>query len=143
MANTANKTVETTENVFNFIRTVADDTRREDSLRLIAIITSETGLEPRMWGTNIVGFGRYHYRYDSGHEGDAPLVGFSPRKQELVLYLAADFEGRTALLHDLGKHRSGKACVYLKKLADANEQVLRKMITATVDWIGRHYPDGR
>ncbi len=143
MANTANKTVETTENAFDFIRTVADDTRREDSLRLIAIITSETGLEPRMWGTNIVGFGRYHYRYDSGHEGDAPLVGFSPRKQELVLYLAAGLEGRTALLHDLGKHRSGKACVYLKKLADANEQVLRKMITATVDRIRKHYPDGR
>ena len=72
MAGTANKTVETAENAFDFIRTVVNYTRREDSLRLIAIIRSETGLEPRMWGTNIVGFGRYHYRYDSGHGGCAP-----------------------------------------------------------------------
>src|SRR5690606_13530147 len=123
-----NKTVETTASVVDFLDTLADDAKRKDSLRLAEIIKAETGFEPRMWGTSIIGFGSYHYHYDSGREGDAPLVGFSPRKNEFALYLAQDFEEREELLRQFGKHKTGKACIYVKKLADINEGILKRMI---------------
>ncbi|MFC7522734.1 DUF1801 domain-containing protein [Parapedobacter sp. GCM10030251] len=135
-----NKTVETTASVVDFLDTLADDAKRKDSLRLTEIIKAETGFEPRMWGTSIIGFGSYHYHYDSGREGDAPLVGFSPRKNEFALYLAQDFEEREELLRQFGKHKTGKACIYVKKLADINEGILKRMIAASVNSTRKKYP---
>lgn len=135
-----NKTTETSDSVTGFLSGVADDTKRADSLGLVQLLSAQTGLEPRMWGPNIVGFGSYHYQYASGHAGDAPLVAFSPRANALVLYLAADFPGREALLQQLGKHKSGKSCIYLKKLADVNQEVLKEMVTESVKHIKEVYP---
>lgn len=135
-----NKTAETTASVADFLDTLADDAKRKDSLRLAEIIKVETGFEPRMWGTSIIGFGSYHYRYDSGREGDAPLVGFSPRKNEFALYLSQDFEEREELLRQFGKHKTGKACVYVKKLADINEGILKRMIVASINSTRKKYP---
>lgn len=143
MAQAKNKTAETAYSVFQFLDTVADETKRKDSLRLVEIMKTETGFEPRMWGASIIGFGSYHYRYDSGREGDAPLVGFSPRKNELALYLAHNFGNREDLLQQFGKHKSGKACIYVKKLTDIDEGILKKMITASVNWTRKKYPDGK
>ncbi|SMO76194.1 protein of unknown function (DU1801) [Solitalea koreensis] len=92
-----------------------------------------------MWGSSIVGFGNYHYKYNSGHEGDAPLIGFSPRKDALTLYLSPIFEKKVELLQQLGKHKTGKGCIYLKNLEDINIEVLKEMITSSVNHIKSHY----
>ena len=134
-----NKTTETESSVTDFINTVADVAKRNDSHYLAKLITAQTGLPAKMWGTAIVGFGSYHYKYDSGHEGDAPLIGFSPRANALVLYMAPDFEQRNELLQKFGKHKQGKACIYVKKMADINEEVLREMITNSVEWMKSRY----
>jgi len=141
MGQARNKTVETTDSVADFIGSIADEAKRNDSLRLSEIMEAETGHPPRMWGDSIVGFGSYHYRYDSGHEGDAPLVGFSPRKNELSIYLMSAFDRRAEMLANLGRHKSGKACIYIKKLTDVDERILRKLIAASVKWIRERYPN--
>ena len=127
-----NKTTETTKSVAAFIKTVKDEAKRKDSLQLIEIITKETGFGPKMWGPFIIGFGSVHYIYESGREGDMPLVGFSPRAAALVLYLSGSFEKREELLATLGKHKTDKGCVYIKSLEDINLAVLKKMIINTV-----------
>ena len=99
-----------------------------------------TGDEPKMWGSSIIGFGSYHYKYASGHEGDAPLAGFSPRKDALVVYIANEFKDREELLSKLGKHKSSKACVYIKKLSDVDLAVLEKLIVNSTDYIKKLYP---
>jgi uncharacterized protein DUF1801 len=115
--------------VEEFLESVADEGRRADARRLGEIMGEVTGEEPRMWGSSIVGFGRYQYRYESGREGDAALVGFSPRKEHLVVYLVGGFEERHAsTLARLGPHKAGKGCLYLKRLADVNEDALRELI---------------
>lgn len=141
MGQAKNKTVETMDSVADFIHSVANETRRNDSLRLTEIMEAEAGYPPRMWGDRIIGFGSYHYRYDSGHEGDAPLVGFSPRKSELSIYLMSAFDQRAEMLAGLGKHKSGKACIYIKKLADVDEPILRQLIAASVKWTRERYPN--
>lgn len=140
MPQAKNKTTETAASVVDFLDTVVDEAKRKDSLHLVEIMKAKTGFEPRMWGTSIIGFGSYHYRYESGREGNAPLVGFSPRKNELALYLAADFEEREELLRRLGRHKTGKACIYVTKLADVNEEILKKLITASMNQTLRKYP---
>jgi hypothetical protein len=127
-----NKTTETTQSVADFLNTIADDAKRADSFRLMEIIKEATGFEPKMWGSAIVGFGSYHYKYASGHEGDAPKAGFSPRAKEFSLYLSSNYIGREILMQKLGKHKSGVACVYFKKLADINENVLHEMIVTSI-----------
>jgi len=122
-----NKTKETEVNVTEFVNKVENEVKRSDSFRLIEIYRSLTGFEPKMWGPTIIGFGSYHYKYASGHEGDAPLAAFSPRKDALVLYFATEFRDREKLLAQLGKHRSSKSCVYVKKLADLDIEVLKTM----------------
>ena len=115
--------------VGEFLATVADDRRRTDARRICAIMSDITGQAPVMWGPSIVGFGRYHYRYGSGHEGDAPLVGFSPRRQHLVVYLVGGFEQRYGpALARLGPHKTGKGCLYLKSLVGVDETALRELI---------------
>jgi len=126
-------TLPTDASVAGFLAGVPDERRREDAGRLCAIMQEITGESPAMWGTSIVGFGAYHYRYASGHEGDAPLAGFSPRRQQLVIYLASEFERRyQPVLARLGPHRAGKGCLYLKRLDDVDEAALRELIDRSV-----------
>ena len=134
------KTKPTALSVADFIAAVEDPKRREDATALVAIIEDETGEKATMWGSSIIGFGRYHYRYDSGHEGDACLVGFSPRKANLVLYMTADEPERSERLTRLGKHKSGKGCVYVNRLADLDEAVLREMARVSVETLKARYP---
>lgn len=134
MANPKAKTIETTNIVSGFVKKVEDKQRQKDCLTIIEIMKKQSGFDPKMWGPAIIGFGSYHYKYESGHEGDAPLVGFSPRKSEFALYIA-NFDGKQELLKTFGKHKTAKACVYIKKLEDINVEVLKKMITGSV----KHY----
>ena len=138
-----NKTIQTDASVEDFVSKVENEMRRSDSLRLIAIFKSITGFEPKMWGPTIIGFGTYHYKYASGHEGDAPLAGFSPRKDSLVIYFASDFKGKENLLSKLGKHKSSKACVYAKKLDDLDIAVLEKMTKNSIAHITSLYQTER
>ena len=134
MAKIKAKTTETTTSVPNFVKTVEDKQRQDDCLTIIEIMKKQSGFEPKMWGSAIIGFGSYHYKYESGHEGDAPLVSFSPRKTEFALYIA-NFDGKQELLKNFGKHKTAKSCVYIKKLGDISVEVLKKMITGSV----KHY----
>ena len=134
-----NKTVETKASVKKFLNAVTDETKRKDSFRLVEIMQEHSGYEPKMWGPAIVGFGSYHYRYESGREGDAPVAAFSPRKKELTIYLATNYPERDKLLKEFGKHTSSKACIYVKKLSDINESVLKKMVQASVKYMKSNY----
>ena len=136
-----NKTTETTASVTDFINSVTNETKRADSYELIKLIEQQTGLKAKMWGSGIVGFGSYHYQYESGHKGDAPLVGFSPRSSAITLYLYFAEERKEKLLQQLGKHKTGKGCIYVKKLSDVNVDVLKEMITESVMYIRTKYPD--
>ena len=115
-----------------FLENIADEGRRKDCNALVKLMKRVTGAKPVMWGPSIVGFGSYHYKYDSGHEGDSCVVGFSPRKTDLTLYLSSELPGREALLKKLGKHKSGRACVYVKRLADVDLDVLEELIRRSV-----------
>jgi hypothetical protein len=127
-----NKTKPTKLSVAAFIDALTDQTRRADARALVKLMQSAAGEEPTMWGPSIVGFGSYHYTYDSGREGDMPLVAFSPRKAATVLYNAIGFGGSEALLAKLGKHTSGKGCLYIKKLADVDHAVLKALIVQSL-----------
>lgn len=120
-----NKTAATQQNVFDFIEEFSTtEQKKTDALQLIALMKQLSGFEPYMWGTSIVGFGTYHYKYESGHEGDAPLLGFSPRKTAISLYVFTGLEQHESLLEGLGKYKRGKACIYINKLSDIEEAVL-------------------
>jgi Domain of unknown function (DU1801) len=140
MAKATAKTTETKNSVSAFLKKVADETKRKDSLRLVKIMEEETGFKAKMWGPAIVGFGSYHYKYESGHEGDAPLAGFSPRANALTLYIGLDPVTREKMLSVLGKHKTSKGCIYVKKLEDIDEKVLRKMAKASVKYMQQKYP---
>src|SRR5258706_9946553 len=127
-----NKTRPTKLSVSGFINALTDDTRRADAKTLVKLLQNATGEKPTMWGPAIIGFGSYHYVYDSGREGDMPLVGFSPRKAATVLYLGLGAGGSEALLAKLGKHTTGKGCLYVKKLADVDSEVLGSLIAKSV-----------
>lgn len=135
-----NKTTETENSVIDFINTVEDVTKRNDSFELVKLMQEQTGFEPKMWGPGIIGFGSYHYKYASGHEGDAPLVGFSPRKDAISLYLYSSFESKEELLSKFGKHKAGKGCIYIKKIADIDVEILKKMISYSVENLNKLYP---
>jgi hypothetical protein len=127
-----NKTKQTNVSVAAFIDAITDETKRADAKALIKLMQSATGEKPKMWGPSIIGFGSYHYVYESGREGDMPLTGFSPRKAATVLYglsAASDF---ASLLAKLGKHTTGKGCVYIKKLADVDGKVLETLVSKSV-----------
>jgi len=136
-----NKTTETSASVHEFLNTVKEEAKRKDSLRLIELIKKQTGIEPKMWGPSIVGFGSYHYKYDSGHEGDSPLVAFSPRASAISLYLSGHFEKREELLETLGKHKTDKGCIYMKSLDNINIGTLEKMIVNHIKHIKELYPN--
>ena len=123
-----NKTQKTGASVKGFLASVENKRRREDGLTLLEMMREITGLEPEMWGPSIIGFGDYHYKYESGREGDMCLIGFSPRKQSLSLYIMAGSERFDDLLSRLGKHRKGASCLYVNKLADVDMDVLRDLV---------------
>jgi hypothetical protein len=133
------KTKETDNSVIEFIELVDSPKKREDAYRLLDIFTETTGFEAKMWGQSIIGFGSYHYKYDSGHEGDAPLVGFSPRKAKISLYFAPGAPKREELLKQFGKHTTGKACVYVNKVADIDVDVLKALINESISFLQKIY----
>ena len=135
-----NKTTYTNSSVTEFVNKVENEVKRNDSFKLIELFKSITGFEPKMWGPTIIGFGNYHYKYESGHEGDAPVAAFSPRKDSLVLYFASEFENRDVLLSQLGKHKSSVACVYVKKLSDIDLKILEIMVVNSMTYITKLYP---
>ena len=126
------KTKPTNASVEKFINQVGDETRREDCRKVARMMEEITGEKPKMWGPGIVGFGTYHYKYASGHEGDWPIAAFSPRKQDLTLYLMPGFQGQADLMQQLGKHRTGKSCLYIKRLSDVHVPTLKKLIRESV-----------
>jgi hypothetical protein len=136
----ATKTKPTAVSVTDFIAAVENETRRKDAAVLMKLLRSITGWKPRMWGPTIIGFGAYHYTYDSGHSGSICAIGFSPRKASLVIYVA-DFPGKEALLGQLGKHKGGlKQCLYINKLADVDMKVLEKVLIGGLAEIRKTWP---
>jgi Domain of unknown function (DU1801) len=127
-----NKTKPTIMSVPAFLDACTDEARRTDAKTLVKLMQSVTGNKPAMWGPSIIGFDSYHYTYESGREGDMPIVGFSPRKAANVLYGAIGFDGAEALLAKLGKHTTGKGCLYIKKLADVDMKVLKILLEKAV-----------
>ena len=136
------KTKPTGSSVSAFLKTVADEDRRRDCLAVVKIMKEATWAEPRMWGPSIVGFGTYHYKYASGREGDWPLTSFSPRKNDLTLYNMGGFGRYEPLMSRLGKYKHGKACLYIKRLADIDLAVLKELVKASVEHVARSHAQG-
>jgi len=133
------KTKPTNKSVEDFLKKVDHPTKREDSFKILELMKDITQEEPVMWGDSIVGFGSYHYKYASDREGDWPLVGFSPRKQNLTLYIMAGFEKYEKLLEKLGKFKTGKSCLYINKLQDVDTQILKELILESVEHMKKEY----
>jgi hypothetical protein len=127
-----NKTQKTLASVTDFLNAIPDEKKRQDSFTLLEMMKQASGLEPKMWGASIVGFGDVHYKYESGREGDMPMIGFSPRKQNLTMYMVNGFPGYSSLLERLGKYKTGGGCLYINKLSDVNLDVLKEMIAQAV-----------
>ncbi len=120
-----------------FLEKIKNDKKRQDSFSILELMKAVTGAEPKMWGDSIVGFGSYHYKYASGREGDWFLVGFSPRKQNHTLYIMSGFDQYETLLSQLGKHKTGKSCLYINKLEDVDQDVLKKLITLSIAHVAK------
>ena len=137
-----NKTTYTNQAVTDFIESFAqNESKKADSYALISLMQSISGCEPKMWGPSIVGFGNYHYKYESGHSGDAPLIGFSPRKAAISLYVFSGLEEHLPWLDNLGKFKMGKACLYVNKLSDINIDVLQSLMTKSINFLKERYPN--
>jgi hypothetical protein len=135
-----NKTTDTEVSVTDFINSYVDNEQKKaDSFQLIELMRQWSGFEPKMWGPTIIGFGSYHYKYASGHEGDAPIIGFSPRKAEFSLYVYSPTKESKDLLDDLGRFKIGKVCIYVKKLSDINVEILEKLSRISIAYINEHH----
>lgn len=134
-----NKTEYTSEDVMAFVETVAEEQKKKDCYYLIDLMRKHSGEAPKMFGPSIVGFGKYHYKYASGHEGEAPLIGFSPRKAAISLYVFTGLSEHEHLLKDLGKFKMGKACIYAKKMEDINEAALVKLMETSIQFLSERY----
>lgn len=134
-----NKTEYTDEDVIAYIEKVENPQKKADSYRLLKLMEEATGQSAKMYGPSIIGFGNYYYKYASGHEGEAPLLGFSPRKAAISLYVFTGADEHAYLLEGLGKFTMGKACIYIKKLADIDEEKLIQMMTASINFISEKY----
>jgi uncharacterized protein DUF1801 len=134
------KTRPTSVSAERHIAAIENEEQRNDAQTLVALMRRITKQEPRMWGPSIVGFGSYHYKYASGHEGDSALAGFAVRGRELVVYTAPEFEGRDDLFAKLGKHRTGKVCIYIRRLADVDLRVLETLVARSIADTKRRYP---
>jgi Domain of unknown function (DU1801) len=135
------KTKATPISVPDFIEAVADERQRDDAKKIVAMMERLSGHPPKMWGPSIIGFGSYHYKYDSGHEGDMARIGFSPRKANTVLYILDGFESHADLMAKLGKHKTGKSCLYIKRLSDIDEVVLEQLCVESLKWMAQKYPE--
>jgi len=133
------KTAENTSSVENYINAVADEKKRADCFSLIEILKKQTGFQPKMWGTSIIGFGSHHYKYESGREGESPNIAFSPRASSIAIYLSSNFKDRDAMLKKFGKHKTDKGCVHVKTLEDIDKDVLLKMIVNHIKHIDELY----
>jgi hypothetical protein len=134
------KTIYTGQDVIEFVNNYVDnEQKREDCFQMIELMKEWSDSEPKMWGPSIIGFGNYHYKYASGHEGDAPVLGFSPRKAALTLYVYSDTEKSKKLMADLGKFTMSKACIYVKKLSDINLPVLKELCIESIKYISEHH----
>ncbi|GAB4577913.1 MAG: hypothetical protein Fur0022_06450 [Anaerolineales bacterium] len=131
------KTQKNDASVEAFLNSIEDEKKRQDSYAILELMKEVTGSDPVMWGTSIIGFGQYHYKYASGRENDWMLTGFSPRKQNITLYIMAGFEQYEALLSKLGKHSTGKSCLYIKKLEHVNLDVLRELVKQSIDHMAK------
>lgn len=140
MAKAENKTKESAASVDAFIAGVADPKQRADAEQIRALMERLSGEPAKMWGPSIIGFGSYHYRYDSGREGDMCRIGFSPRKGQTVLYLIDGFEGQPELIARLGKHKTGKSCLYIKRLSDVDGDVLEELCRRSLAYMAEKYP---
>lgn len=118
-----------------YLNSVQNDKKREDSFTILALMKEVTGAEPKMWGSSIVGFGSYHYKYESGREGDWFVTGFAPRKQSLTLYIMSGFAAYEPLLQKLGKYKTGKACLYIKKIEDVDQEVLKELVKQSAEHV--------
>jgi len=134
------KTKQTDQSVEAFLSRIEGDKIRQDSFAILELMKQVTGKEPKMWGDSIVGFGNYHYKYASGREGDMPLVGFSPRKQNLTLYIMSGFTDYDDLLNKLGKYKTGKACLYINKIEDIDLHTLQELVRLSVEHMARTNP---
>jgi len=121
------KTKQTDESVTKFLNAIADELKRKDCFEIVEMMKQATGEQPKMWGTGIIGFGSYHYKYESGHEGDMCIIGFAPRKQNIALYVGASNENIQKLLPELGKHKTGKGCLYINNLQQVNQDILKQV----------------
>ena len=135
------KTKPTEISVESFLDKAADPKVRADCDTIISMMERLTGEKPKMWGPSIVGFGKYHYKYESGREGEICITGFSPRKPNITLYVMAGFEGQADLLAKLGKHKASKACLYIKRLADIDINILESLVKGSIDFVKKKYPD--
>jgi Domain of unknown function (DU1801) len=136
-----NKTKPTDASVQQYLSAIENETRRRDCQALAQLMTKVTEQQPKMWGTSIVGFGSYHYRYASGREGDSCLIGFSSRKSDITIYLSTSFPEQQELLAQLGKHKVGKACLYLRTLAHVDLQVLEQLMISSVEALRRQHDE--
>lgn len=134
------KTKKTDESVVAFLDKVESVKKRLDCYAILNLMKSVTGYEPKMWGDSIVGFGSYHYKYASGHEGDMALTGFSPRKNNLTIYIMPGFERYNDLMSKLGKFKTGKSCLYIKSMNDIDPSILRELVKESVQWMQQQYP---
>lgn len=141
MAKAENKTKATSVSPESFIETVEHDVRRADAKLLLDLFADVTQLVPRMWGPSIIGYGRYHYKYESGREGEFMMTGFSPRKANQVIYIMPGYTDHSAVLDRIGKYKIGKSCLYINKLADIDLDVLRELIIAGFEDMKSRYPD--
>ena len=141
MAKANNKTVETDQSVSAFIEAVEHPRKRADAQTLDALFSKVTGEPAKMWGKSLIGYGRYQYKYESGREGEFFLAGFSPRKSSLVLYIMPGFSNYDDLMGRLGKHKTGKSCLYINKLADVDMDVLEELVVESVQHMREKYPD--
>ena len=133
------KTKPTAVSVDDYIEAVDDERKRDDSRVLVKMMSKITGAKPKMWGPSIIGFGTYHYKYDSGHEGDAPLAAFSPRKAALTVYIMGGFAKYADLIAKLGKHKASKGCLYIKKLDDVDVKVLEELVKQSTAFVKKTY----
>lgn len=134
-----NKTKETKASVNKFINSVKDERTKADCKQIISVMKDITKEDPKMWGSSIVGFGSYHYKYESGREGDMCLTGFSPRKQNLTIYIISGFSRYPEMMSKLGKYKTGKSCLYIKTLDDIDMKILKKMIAESVKYMKKRY----
>ena len=134
-----NKTKPTSASVTEFVNSIDDPRQRADARKVAAMMRRATGKRAKMWGSSIVGYGTYHYKYDSGREGDFMLTGYSPRKQALTVYILAGFERFEPLMKKLGKYKTGKSCLYIKRLTDVDETVLEQLINESVKYMRDNY----